>query len=126
MTSRCNDDIRKSKDEIIKLENRQEANEEFHKHMIRIKNALKLAEKDVSNGTISKEFIDNFIDKIFVTPEGDNKMRLDIRIFTGDSTDKYLSKLKHGVNEPKISVDEKEFVGQMSKKMIEAYERNMK
>lgn len=117
MTSRCNDDIRKSKDEIIKLENRQEANEEFHKHMIRIKNALKLAEKDVSNGTISKEFIDNFIDKIFVTPEGDNKMRLDIRIFTGDSTDKYLNKLKHSVNEPKISVDEKEFVGQMSKKI---------
>ncbi|MBP3468293.1 MAG: hypothetical protein J6K26_02100, partial [Lachnospiraceae bacterium] len=39
-------------------------------------------------------FIDTFIDKIFATPEGDGTMRLDIKIFTGESCEKYLQKLK--------------------------------
>ncbi|MCD8311677.1 MAG: hypothetical protein LUD43_04140 [Firmicutes bacterium] len=42
--------------------------------------------------------MDTFIDKIFVTPDGDGSMRLDIRIFTGDTTSKYLQKLKRRAN----------------------------
>ena len=33
-------------------------------------------------------------DKVFVTPEADGSMRLDIRIFTGDSAAKYIEKLR--------------------------------
>ena len=53
-----------------------------------------MPERDCQNGEITKEFIDTFIDKIFATPEGDGTMRLDIKIFTGESCEKYLQKLK--------------------------------
>ena len=60
----------------------------------------------------SLEFVEKYIDKILVTPEGDNTMRLDIKIFTGESTTKYLEKLRVRT-------------GHMSKKMIEAYEQGL-
>ena len=44
--------------------------------------------------------------------EEDGSMHLQIKIFTGDTTDKYLSNLRSRT-------------GHMSKKMIEAYEQGM-
>lgn len=126
MTARCNDEIERAKNRIIELQDKQSSNEEFHRHMLRVRSALKEAEKDVSNGTITREFVDSFIDKIFVTPESENCMRLDIRIFTGDSTERYLNKLR--VQSRGVNTEEKSegCMGHMSKKMIEAYEKNMK
>ena len=86
--------------------------------MAKIHAALKAAEQDVANGKVTKEFIDTYIDKIFVTPLEDGKMELDIRIFTGESTKKYLARLKS-----RASTEVR--TGQMSKKMIEAYEQGM-
>ena len=60
----------------------------------------------------SKEFVDKYIDKIFVTLEKDGTMRLQIKIFTGETTDKYLSKLRGRT-------------GHTSKKMIESYEKSL-
>ena len=107
--------------------------------MEKIRSVLKAAETDVANGNISKEFVDTFIDRIFVTPEEDGSMRLDIKIFTGDTTEKYLTKLKRragiittpddrneenpcatGVSEPDGRT------GHTFKKMIEAYENGLK
>ncbi|MDD6022204.1 MAG: recombinase family protein [Oscillospiraceae bacterium] len=128
MTSRCNEDIKSAKDRIIELQNQQESGEEFHKHMEKVRAALKAAEKDVSNGTITREFVDSFIDKIFVTPETDCCMKLNIRIFTGDSTEKYLSRLRFRTENSNNETDEQteSCMGHTNKKMIEAYEKNMK
>ena len=51
-------------------------------------------------------------DKIFVTPEADGSMRLQIKIFTGETTDKYLQSLRRRT-------------GHTFKKMIESYEKGL-
>ena len=86
--------------------------------MERIRKVLRDAERDCQNGEITKEFIDTFIDKIFATPEGDGTMRLDIKIFTGESCEKYLQKLKRKANLEGRT-------GHTFKKMIESYEKNL-
>ena len=86
--------------------------------MERIRKVLREAERDCSNGEITKEFVDTFIDKIFATPEGDGTMRLSIKIFTGESCEKYLQKLKRRASSEGRT-------GHTFKKMIESYEKNM-
>lgn len=98
MTVQCNADIKAAEQEISVLRERQESSEEFRINMERIRNVLRDAESDCTNGKISKEFVDTFIDKIFVTPETNDTMRMDIKIFTGESCEKYLQKLKRRSN----------------------------
>lgn len=129
MTGQCNADISKAQNALADLEARQESRSEFREHMSQIKSVLKDAEEDVKNGTISKEFVDTFIEKIYATPK-DDCMRLEIKIFTGESTERYLKKLKRrstkildksvkiGANEPYDGAAEIEGrMGDMSKKM---------
>ena len=107
-----------AEDTLAELELQRVSSEAHREHMAKIHAALKAAEQDVANGKVTKEFIDTYIDKIFVTPLEDGKMELDIRIFTGESTKKYLARLKS-----RASTEDR--TGQMSKKMIEAYEQSM-
>ena len=109
---------------------------------------LKKAEQSAGSGAITKDFIDTFIDRIYVTPQDDGSMRLDIKIFTGDSTEKYLTKLKRRSRALRQSLAEEEKSGESKrnseksgenesaessgptghtfKKMIEAYENGLK
>ena len=80
--------------------------------MDNIRSTLREAERCTKTGVITRSFVDQYIDKIFVTIEEDGRIRLDVKIFTGESTQKYLKKLKVRS-------------GQMSKKMIEAYEQGL-
>ena len=105
--------------ELTELQQQEASGEEFRTHMEKIRSVLKAAESDASQGAITKDFVDTFIDKIFVTPEEDSSMRLDIKIFTGDITEKYLEKLKRRSNPEGRA-------GHISKKMIEAYENGLK
>ena len=98
MTAQCNTDIKAAEKEISELREQQESSEEFRNNMERIRKVLRDAERDCANGEITKEFIDTFIDKIFATPESDGTVRLDIKIFTGESCEKYLQKLKRRAN----------------------------
>ena len=107
-----------AEENLEELELQRVSSEAHREHMAQIHAALKAAERDVANGTVTKEFIDTFIDKILVTPQEDGKMELDIRIFTGESTKKYLARLKSRASDESRT-------GQMSKKMIEAYEQGL-
>ena len=118
MTAQCNADIEAVELELRELRSQQESSEEFRSHMEKVRSVLAAAEKDVANGVVTKEFIDTFVDKIFVTPEEKNTVRLDIRIFTGDSTQKYLERLKRRSNLEGST-------GHTFKKMIEAYEQGL-
>ena len=109
---------KEAEETLEELEQQRLSSEAHREHMAQIHAALKAAERDVANGTVTKEFIDTFIDKILVTPQDDGKMELDIRIFTGESTKKYLARLKS-----RASTEIR--TGQMSKKMIEAYEQGL-
>ena len=138
MNKQCTDDIADAEAQITQLEQELWSQEEFRKHVDSIRAALQAAQRDAAKGIISKEFVERYIDKIFVTPEAADTLRLDIKIFTGESTQKYLQKLKVRAGQmttpsdrppknPEESTDTGDDVsaGQMIKKMIEAYENGL-
>lgn len=139
MTVQCNDEIENAEAELAELKEQQVSSEEFRTHMEKLRSVLKAAERDASNGVITKDFIDTFVDKIFVTPLENGIMQLRIKIFTGDTTDKYISKLKRRagiITTEDFRSDESEEntkdssiesrTGHTFKKMIKAYEESMK
>ena len=66
---------------------------------------------------ITNEFVAQYIDKIIVTSDGNDMAKLEIKIFTGKNTEKWLKKL---------SERHRGRTGVMSKKMIESYENSIK
>lgn len=118
LTEKCNEEIRTAEQEIAELQEQQNSSEEFRVKMEHIRKVLRDAERDCANGTITKDFVDTFIDKIFVTPLDDGSVHLAIKIFTGESCEKYLQKLKQRTNFDSSS-------GHTLKKMIKAYEDSM-
>lgn len=111
MNKECNDIIKELEKELFDLQEQQNSKEDFRKHIEEIRRVLNAAKRDAASGMISKEFVNKYIDKIFVTPEGD-RLKLEIKIFTGKMCEKYLSNIRSRT-------------GQMSKKMIEKYEQDL-
>jgi len=139
MTAGCNEEIKALEQELAELHQQQESSQEFHVHMEKIRSVLRAAEADVSRGTITKDFIDSFIDKVYMTPEEDGSMCLSIKIFTGDTTEKYLQKLKRRAGiitlptgrhdetpDDTRGSDDDSRTGHTFKKMIESYENSLK
>ena len=112
MNNACTDEIQDAEAQIQDLEQQMFSREEFRKHMDAIRSTLEAARRDAAQGMITSEFVSKYIDKILVTPEEDGSLRLDIKILTGETTQKYLTKLAHRT-------------GHTIKKMIEAYEQGM-
>ena len=112
MNKQCADEIAAAEAEIAELEQQLYSKEEFRKQIEAMKAVMRSMEQAAASGAITKEFVDEFIDKIFVTPEKDGVMRLDIKIFTGEATMRYFEKLAGRT-------------GHTFKKMVEAYEQNL-
>ena len=112
LNKQCTDEIADAEAQIQEMEQQMYSKDEFRKHMDSIRVTLEAARRDAASGMITIDFVNKYIDKIFVTPEKDGTIRLDIKIFTGETTQKYLAKLRSRT-------------GQMSKKMIEAYEQGL-
>ena len=93
MNKECDREINEAERQIYGLEQQELSKAEFKKHIDTIRRVLREAKRDAAQGLISKEFVDKYIDKIFVTPE-DGRLKLQIKIFTGDTTDKYLANLR--------------------------------
>lgn len=119
MAAQCNKEIEAAEQELSELRSRRDSSDEFKRHMDEIRAAMRAAERNIVDGVVTKEFIDTFVDKILITPIEKNKMRLDVRIFTGENSEKYLNRLKDRANSLVPT-------GQMPKKMIEAYENGIK
>lgn len=113
MNKTCTENIARAQQQIYELEQQQLSQEELRKHIETIRRVLYDAAKDAADGVINKEFVDKYIDRIFVTPQEDGSLRLQIKIFTGEVTDKYLESLRSRS-------------GHTFKKMIEAYENGLK
>ena len=112
MNRQCAEEIAHTQQQIQELEGQMYSKEEFHKQIEVLKSTMQAMEQAAASGAITKEFVSEFIDKIYITPESDNTLRLDIKIFTGESTQKYFEKLVGSA-------------GHTFKKMIEAYEQGM-
>jgi len=93
MNKTCSEELERAELELSELEEQLNSRDEFKSHIDTIRRVLAEAERDAQQGIITKEFISKYIDKIYVTPEGD-EMRLEIKIFTGESCERYLSKIK--------------------------------
>ena len=112
MTDNCDREIEEARKALVELEEQLFTQEEYQKHMREVRSRLEAAIRDASTGMITNEFVAQYIDKIFVTMEEDDLARLEIKIFTGKSTEKWLQKLRGRT-------------GHTLKKMIEAYEQGM-
>ena len=113
MNKQCAQEIEVAQKELIELTQQRDSASDYKKHIDTIRRVLREAERDAAEGVISKEFVDKYIDRIFVTPEEDGSLRLQIKIFTGETTEKYLANLRSRT-------------GHTFKKMIEAYENGLK
>ncbi len=138
MTAACNEEIRAAEEEIAELEQAALEGEEFRRKIDEIRKVLANAQRDAANGVITKEFVDKYIDKIFITPTDENTLLLQIKIFTGETTEKYLRKFEHRVGIITGELTEQQenqdaargsdpcvSAGHTFKKMIEAYENNL-
>ncbi|MCI2106893.1 MAG: recombinase family protein [Intestinimonas sp.] len=112
MNKQCAREIETAQGELTELTRQRDSSADFKKHIDTIRRVLREAERDAAQGIINKEFVDKYIDKIFVTRMDDGSLRLQIKIFTGEITDKYLQNLKRRT-------------GHTFKKMIKAYEDGM-
>ena len=102
----CRKEIADAEAEIAELDSLAESTDEFKKHIESIRTTLRQAQADAARGLITKQFVDTYIDKIFVTPVDEETMKLDVRIFTGESSERFFKKLvfrsqlKPAVSEP--------------------------
>lgn len=94
MTAQCNKDIEEAEQQIWELNKQLDSSDEFRRKIDEIKKTLAAAQRDAAQGIISKEFVTQYIDKILATPEADGSMTLNIRIFTGETTQKSLQEIR--------------------------------
>lgn len=117
MTASCDREAEEAQKTLTELEEQLFTKEEYRKHIGEVKARLDAAVRDASTGMITNEFVAQYIDKIIVTSDGNDMAKLEIKIFTGKNTEKWLKKLgeRHRGR-----------AGVMSKKMIESYENSIK
>ena len=117
MTAACDREAEDAQKALTELEEQLFTKEEYRKHIGEVKARLDAAVRDASTGMITNEFVAQYIDKIIVTSEGNDTAKLEIKIFTGKNTEKWLNKL---------GARNKSRMGVTSKKMIESYENSIK
>ncbi len=110
MYSKCEEDISNARTQIDEISLTSERVKKMTKELNSIKHQLNEAVKNIENNAeVTPQFVNKYIDMIYVTPEEDGSLSLSIRLFTSETLNKSLVRTGH-----------------TSKKMIESYERNMK
>ena len=113
MNRQCREEIEAAQAALAELEREQFSDEEFRTHMEEIRRTLRAAQSDAARGMITPEFVERYIDKIFVTPGDEHTAHLEVRIFTGEKCSRALRKLDVRT-------------GHTFKKMVEKYENEIK
>lgn len=135
MNKQCSAEAKALQAQLDELTAQQESAGNMKQQLDTIRTALRNAQKDAAKGVITKEFVARYIDKIFVTPEEDGSLCLDIKIFTGESCEKHLQNLRRQASAQTVvpqvvaafspSDDPEVSTGHTFKKMIESYEKNL-
>ena len=123
MNKQCTEEIETAQTALKALEEQQFSKEEFRRHMEEVRHVLRQAQQDAATGIITKEFVDKYINKVFVTPESEHTARLEVKIFTGETCERFLKKMKARSPQEDDIFDVR--TGHTSKKMIESYENNL-
>lgn len=93
MNAACDQEIAEAERELYELEQQNLDREEMQAHFRQLRETLQAAARDAKDGLITRDFVQKYIDRILVTPE-DDQLKLEIRIFTGESTMRFLHKLE--------------------------------
>ena len=93
LSAACDRDISEAEQTLKDLDEELLTEAEYRKHMAEVQKTLEAASRDAESGIITKDFVNRYIDKIYVTSTGDDICELRIRIFTGKNTEKWLKKL---------------------------------
>ncbi len=110
MYNKCESEIQDATQILNELISSRDASESVTKELRDIKIQLEQAVKDIQNeAEVTPAFVNKYIDHIFVTPQEDGSMMLNIKLFTSEVLEKTLFRTGH-----------------TSKKMIKSYEENMK
>ena len=135
MNKQCSAEAKTLQAQLDELTAQQESAGNMRQQLDTIRTVLHNAQKDAAKGVITKAFVTRYIDKIFVTPEEDGSLRLDIKIFTGESCEKHLQNLRRqSVAQTVVPQavaafspvgDSEGRTGHTFKKMIESYEKNL-
>lgn len=112
MNRQCTQELEEARRELMERSAQRDTAADFKKHIDSIRRVLQEAKRDAASGIINKAFVNQYIDKILASPEEDGSLRLQIKVFTGDVTEKYLQNLRSRS-------------GHTFKKMIEAYEEKL-
>ena len=127
MNRQCAQEIEAARAELEELSAQRGSASDFKSHIESVRRTLQAARKEASSGLIGKEFVDQYIQRIVATPEADGSMRLQIQLFTGETTDRYLRNLRSSAaRDVGWSQPQPVRSGHTFKKMIEAYENGMK
>ena len=135
MNKKCSAEAKELQTQLAEALTQQESTGSLKQQLDTIRTVLRNAQKDAAKGVITKEFVTRYIDKIFVTPEEDGSLRLDIKIFTGESCEKHLQSLRRQAAAQAVvpqsvaafspAGDPEVSTGHTFKKMIESYEKNL-
>ena len=138
MNKQCTAEIDTARELLSELYAQRESADDLKKHLDTIRQVLKEAERDAVKGVVNKDFVDKFIDRIFATMVDETTMQLQIKIFTGEVTEKYLANLRVragsiiGVSKKPyenavaaMAVADDSCTGHTFKKMIESYEKGL-
>jgi DNA invertase Pin-like site-specific DNA recombinase len=93
MSEQCSQEIASAEEELEALRESANAQEAFGEKLALIRNTLKRAAASAGKSLIDKNFVDTYIDKIFVTPVDETTASLEIKIFTGETSSKSLDKV---------------------------------
>ncbi len=85
MNAECDREIEESEQALYELEQAQLNRDEFQAHLHQLRETMRKAVKDAEQGIITREFVEKYIDRIFVTPEED-RLKIEVRIFSGEKT----------------------------------------
>ena len=111
MNRQCDNEIDECNLCLEELEAARTSRADLNAHIAEIRRVLQTARDDAVNGLINRDFVQKYIDRIFVTVDHD-KIQLQIKLFTSESTMRYLEKLERRS-------------GHTFKKMIESYEQSL-
>jgi len=99
MMANCSKEIENAEIELFELENQIGSKKEMERHLNLLRKLMYDAKKDAKNGAITRGFVEKYIDKIYVTSAGEDSLHLEIKLFTGATTEKYLSNIRKHWNE---------------------------
>ena len=94
------------------MANWEEIAEQMEDQIERMKRALSFKLDELEAGMINRDFVDNFIKRIDVTPLDEGHISLQIHLLTDEIVQRELEKIKGRT-------------GQLCKKMIESYEKSL-